>query len=123
VFQAGHYKGQTSQNENFEFDVVSDVYSGVRGLKTGQINLGCTPPAHTIPLASDGSFSYDQKYQSSISFEDGTTRPTQDEAIITGHISGAVAVGSLLLHTIFANAGTGWDCGSGLQTWTATKIG
>ena len=75
-----------------------------------------------IPLMSDGSFNYDAHYQGSISFDDGTSRPTQDEAIITGHLSGAVAVGSLLLHTTFAYNGSGWDCGSGLQTWTATRI-
>lgn len=130
VFQTGHYKGQTSQSENFEFDV---DFSGVRGLKTGQVNLGCTPPQHlwmygydfgaySIPLATEGSFSYDQKYQSSLTFTDGTLAPTQNEVIITGHISGAVAVGNLQLHTVYAKSGTVWDCGSGLQTWTATRI-
>jgi hypothetical protein len=133
LFQAGHYKGQTSQNETFEFDVTTDSL-GVRGLRTGQINLGCTPPAHmqnygfdfgsyTIPLVSDGSFSFDQRYDGSVSFADGTIRPSQNEAIITGHLSGAVAVGSLLVHTVFSNSGTVWDCGSGLQTWTATRTG
>jgi hypothetical protein len=129
VFQTGHYKGQTSQSENFEFDV---DFSGVRGLKTGQVNLGCTPPQHlwmygydfgaySIPLATDGSFSYDQKYQSSLTFTDGTFAPTQNELTITGHISGAVALGNLQLHTVYAKSGTVWDCGSGLQTWTATR--
>ena len=134
VFQAGHYKGQTSQNENFEFDVTSDAYSGVRGLRTGQINLGCTPPAHlwgagfdfgayTIPLVADGSFSFDQRYDSTILFGDSTVRPTQNELILSGHISGAVAIGNLQLHTVFSDSGTVWDCGSGLQTWTATRVG
>ena len=133
VFQAGHYKGQTSQNENFEFDVTSDVLSGVRGLKTGQVNLGCTPPGHvwingydfgaySIPLVADGGFSFDERYDGSIVFPDGT-RPTQNELIITGHIAGAVAIGNLQLHTVFSDSGTVWDCGSGLQTWTATRVG
>jgi hypothetical protein len=38
----GHYKGVTSQNETFEFDIRWDGRN-FSGLKTGQINQGCTP--------------------------------------------------------------------------------
>jgi hypothetical protein len=38
----GHYKGKTSQNETFEFDIGGHG-SLFNGLETGQINVGCTP--------------------------------------------------------------------------------
>lgn len=134
LFQPGHYKGQTSQNENFEFDVTADSL-GVQGLKTGQINLGCDPPAHlwnygfnfgsyVTPIAADASFTIDYGYQSWIDFGDSYGQsPTSDHLSIMGHLTGSIAVGNLQLRTIFTHAGTPYSCGSGLQTWTATRIG
>src|SRR5262245_4657919 len=45
VAPPGHYSGKTSQNETFDFDVNSSG-SGLTGLKTGQINQSCSPPAY-----------------------------------------------------------------------------
>jgi hypothetical protein len=124
--QPGHYKGQTSQLTIFEFDVTSEG-TGVRNLVTGQVNEGCTPPAHlyggeyksgaaTIPIASDGSFKIDFDYRGTIA-----DAPTTGHFTITGHFSGAVASGTLSDTTNFTYQGVSYACGSGLQTWTATR--
>jgi hypothetical protein len=39
---AEHYKGMTSQNEDFEFDVASDGMS-LSNIVTGQVNESCDP--------------------------------------------------------------------------------
>jgi hypothetical protein len=124
--QPGHYKGLTSQNEDFEFDVTSDG-RGVRGLITGQINQGCTPGgslyggnqnfgSYVIPIASDGSFTFDQTFQTSVD-----VYPATAHLRISGHLAGAVGVGNLRMTTTFTYSGTPYSCESGLLTWTATR--
>jgi hypothetical protein len=62
----GHYKGVTSQSETFEFDITNGGLS-FHGLKTGQINEGCTPrgsisggyinwPDYVVPVSRAGDF-------------------------------------------------------------------
>ena len=126
--QPGHYKGLTSQITNFEFDVTSDG-NFVTHLVTGQINEGCTPPASLyggdlnfgtamIPIAADGSFTLDIPYQSKVD-ED----PSTGHLAIVGHLSGSNATGTLSDTVSFTHQGTQYSCGSGLQTWTATRSG
>jgi hypothetical protein len=126
--QTGHYKGVTSQNETIDFDVTADGRS-VTNLKTGQINQGCTPPfnlyggridlgTYLMFISRDGSFGVEYSGTGTIG-----TAPAQGRASLTGHFSGPVAVGNLQRTTTFTNGGVAYSCGSGLQTWTATRTG
>ena len=127
--QAGHYRGLTSQNENFEFDVTFDG-AGVTKIITGQINQGCNPNDFTLfggglnggggvtPIAADGSFAIDATFSSTVDQD-----PSTEHLTITGHFNGAVAVGNMRLITTFATGGTAYTCESGLMTWTATRTG
>jgi hypothetical protein len=127
----GHYKGLTSQNETFEFDVFSGGLA-FRGLKTGQINEGCTPPGHiygnyfdwpnyVVPVTVSGDFLIDTPLNG------GTVGgwPASGRLTIRGHMAGQAGSGSLELSTTYTNGSNGvtYSCGSGLQTWTVTRIG
>jgi hypothetical protein len=126
----GHYKGHTSQNEMFEFDIVNGGWK-FKGLKTGQINRGCTPrfnlwggnlnwPNDEFWLSREGDFTIDTDLIG------GTigSRPTAGHLTIRGHMSGQVGTGSLEMTTGFTwDDGVTYSCGSGLQTWTVTKVG
>ncbi len=122
----GHYKGVTSQSETFEFDIYNGGLS-FRGLKTGQINQGCTPqahvngnkfdwPNHVEPVTVAGDFTID----SNVTY--GGSNWT-GHITIHGHMSGPVGTGSLEMKNAFTENGTAYSCGSGLQTWTVTRIG
>jgi hypothetical protein len=126
--QPGHYKGLSSQLTNFEFDVTPDG-NFVTHLVTGQINEGCSPGGSlsggdlnfgtaTIPIAADGSFTIDLSYQSRVDQD-----PSTGHLTIIGHLSGAMATGTLSDTVSFTHEGTQYSCGSGLQTWTATRTG
>ena len=126
--QPGHYKGLTSQITNFEFDVTGDG-NFVTHLVTGQINEGCTPGGSLyggdlnfgtamIPIAVDGSFTIDIPYTGKVD-ED----PSTGHLTIIGHLSGTTATGTLSDTVSFTSEGTQFSCGSGLQTWTATRSG
>ena len=127
----GHYKGVTSQSETFEFDIVNGGRS-FRGLKTGQINQGCTPQFHIY----GNYFNWPDYYESvsrSGDFSIDTDRsgahvgqsPATTHLTIRGHVTGSTASGSLELNTSFRDIATGvaYSCGSGLQTWTVTRTG
>ncbi len=113
----------------FEFDVVSNG-SGVANLVSGQVNQGCTPAFHlyggqislgtyVIPVAADGSFGVSWSSGGTV----GSVAATGHTSI-TGHLSGATAVGNLEETTNFTwTNGVAYACGSGLQTWTATRTG
>lgn len=125
--QPGHYHGTTSQLETIDMDVTSDGRT-VTNIHTGQINQGCTPPGHlsgggiqsaTKMLGSDGSFVIDFDYSGS--FSDGT--PYSEHFNLTGRFSGASATGTLTVTMNFTANGTAYACGSGQQTWTATRTG
>jgi hypothetical protein len=120
----GHYKGTTSQNEIIEFDVSQDG-SRVVALLTGQINEGCNPPAHlyggnlhdgTVPIVADGTFKLDFDYTSTVGGD-----PSKGHFTLTGKFSGAGATGTLEDKVSFTHEGTAYSCGSGTQTWTATR--
>ena len=122
--QPGHYKGITSQLEIIAFDVTTDG-TRVVALLTGQINEGCNPPAHlfggnlhdgTAPIATDGSFKIDFDYTSKVG-ED----PSTGHFTLTGHFSGTASTGTLQDTVSFTDQGTAYSCGSGLQTWTASR--
>jgi len=126
--QPGHYKGLSSQLTNFEFDVTADG-NFVTNLVTGQINEGCTPGGSlyggdlnfgtsTIPIATDGSFTIDIPYEGKVDEDVSTGHLT-----IIGHLSGNTATGTLSDTVSFTSDGTQYSCGSGLQTWTATRTG
>src|SRR5256885_3638382 len=124
--QPGHYKGTTSQLEIIEFDVIADG-TRVVALLTGQINEGCTPPAHlyggnlhdgSAPIASDGTFKIDLDYSSTVGGD-----PSKGHFALTGKFSGSAFTGTLGDKGSFTNEGTAYACGSGLQTWTASKTG
>ena len=122
----GHYKGTTSQNEVFEFDVTASG-DRVQNFTTGQINEGCNPPAHlsggnftggTGPISADGTFNFDFDYTSTVS---GV--PSKGHFTLTGRFNGTTATGTLADTTTFTYQGVAYSCGSGQQTWTATKSG
>lgn len=126
----GHYKGVTSQSETFEFDIVNGGYS-FRGLKTGQINMGCTPHAsiggnrfdwlnYTVPVSLAGDFTIDANLND---FNDGVWAWTGRHLTIRGHMNGQVGTGSLELKYSVSGYGRTFTCGSGLQTWTVTRTG
>ena len=120
----GHYKGTTSQNEIIEFDVSADG-TRVVALLTGQINEGCNPPAHlfggnlhdgTAAIAADGTFKLDFDYTSSVGGD-----PSKGHFTLTGKFSGGSWTGTLEDKVSFTDEGTAYSCGSGTQTWTASK--
>jgi hypothetical protein len=126
--QPGHYKGMTSQNENFEFDVTA-TGTVLANLVTGQINESCTPSANLsggnirwtgniAPIASDGTFKIDADLHGTI----GDTTYT-GHLTINGHFTGAIAAGSLLETTSFTLSGRAYSCTSNPQTWTVTRTG
>ena len=124
--QPGHYKGTTSQNELFEFDVASSG-TVVQNFNTGQINEGCNPPAHlaggnfhggSAQIAADGAFRIENDYTSTVS---GV--PSTGHFSLTGRFSGTTATGTMSDTTRFTYGGVAYSCGSGQQTWTATKSG
>jgi hypothetical protein len=125
--QPGHYKGTTSQNELFEFDVTSDGRA-VTNIVTGQINEGCNGGfnlfgfagkwvSDILPLDASGGFSADFPYATTVNQSAATGQFT-----VTGHMSGAVGVGNFQKTTRFSENGVAYACGSGLQTWTVTRI-
>jgi hypothetical protein len=113
----------------FEFDVTSNG-SGVANLVSGQVNQGCTPSFHVsggqisigsyvIPIARDGSFAISWSGTGTIGSVPATGRTS-----VSGHLSGATAIGNLERTTTFTwTDGVAYSCGSGLQTWTATRTG
>src|SRR5205807_5304819 len=122
--QPGHYKGTTSQLELIEFDVTADG-TRVVSLLTGQINEGCNPPAHlyggnlhdgTAPIAADGSFKIDFDYTSQVGSD-----PSTGHFTLTGKFNGTGFTGTLQDNVSFTDQGTPYSCGSGLQTWTASR--
>ena len=126
--QPGHYKGLTSQITNFEFDVTGDG-NFVTHLVTGQINEGCSPGGSLyggdlnfgtsmIPITADGSFTIDIPYTGTVD-----ENPSAGHLTIIGHFSGTTATGTLSDTVSFTSEGTQYSCGSGLQTWTATRSG
>ena len=121
--QAGHYEGKDSQNENFAFDVTADG-KNVVNLATGQINTSCTPNIGTTsggylnlpgpyPIAADGSFTISI---SDIIVVSGISAPRS--IAITGHFTGAVATGTLVVQYNIGGA----ICSTGNQTWTIPRI-
>ena len=121
----GHYKGVTSQSETFEFDIVNGGLN-FRGLKTGQINEGCTPqfhlyggnvdwPNYVVPVTLAGDFTLD----TSVTYADSNW--AAGHVTIRGHMTGQVGSGSLEVKDAFTYNGTAYTCGSGLQTWTVTR--
>jgi hypothetical protein len=125
--QPGHYHGTDSQLVAIDLDVSSDGRAVT--VTTGQINQGCTPPGHIyggglnqagpLAIASDGSFVIDSDFQGT--FSDGT--PYTGHFNLTGRFSGTSATGTLSANLSFTAGGTGYACGSGVQTWTATRTG
>ena len=120
----GHSKGTTSQLELIEFDVTADG-TRVVSLLTGQINEGCNPPAHlyggnlhdgTAPIAADGSFKIDFDYTSQVGSD-----PSTGHFTLTGKFNGTGFTGTLQDNVSFTDQGTPYSCGSGLQTWTASR--
>jgi len=125
--QPGHYHGLTSQLTTVDLDVSADGRSATN-ITTGQVNQGCTPPGHISgggiegfgrPIANDGTFVIDFSFQGT--FSDGT--PYTGTLNMTGHFSGSSVSGTLAATLNFTDNGTPYACGSGQQTWTATRTG
>lgn len=126
----GHYKGVTSQSETFEFDIADGGLS-LRGLKTGQINQGCTPhfnlyggnynwPNYVGSVTRSGDFTID----TDVTYGAGTGSVGAGHLTIRGHMAGQSGIGSLEVKLNFTGAnGVAYSCGSGLQTWTVTRTG
>lgn len=127
VAQPGHYKGTTSQNENFEFDVTPDG-AAVQNLQTGQVNESCTPADFTLyggnlrggsaPIASDGSFTLSGTINGTVGSDPSTVTIT-----ITGHVANGIASGTIVVTTSFTHDGTQYGCTSNNQTWNASRVG
>ena len=116
----------TSQLEVIEFDVTADG-SQVMALTTGQINEGCTPPAHlyggnlrngSALIAPDASFKIDFAYSGKVGND-----PSTGHFTLTGHFAGVTATGTLQDNVSFTDLGVAYSRGSGLQTWTAARTG
>jgi hypothetical protein len=125
--QPGHYHGLTSQLTTVDMDVTSDGAT-VTNIRTGQINQGCTPPAHifgggitdaTRTVASDGTFLVDFTFDGT--FSDGTAY--NGRITMTGKFTAATASGTLSATLNFVDNGIAFACGSGQQTWTASRTG
>lgn len=123
--QPGHYHGLTSQLTTVDLDVSADGLSATN-ISTGQVNQGCTPPGHISgggitgfgrPIASDGTFLINVSFQGM--FSDGT--PYTGTLNMTGRFSGSSVSGTLAATLNFTDNGTAYSCGSGQQTWTATR--
>lgn len=135
-FQTGHYKGRTSQNETFDFDVMADG-KGVQRLTTGKVNGSCNGGATVwsngfqygasiIPISSNGNFADDSRFVGFIDFADDqnvTREPTAEHLVITGHLQGGLASGNLQWTEGFSHAGATFNCDSGVQAWTASRTG
>jgi hypothetical protein len=125
--QPGHYHGTDSQLETIDLDVSAD--GRTLRFSTGQINQGCTPPGHIygggltnagpFAISTDGSFVIDGDYHGS--FSDGTAYTGHFN--MTGRFNAATASGTLSDSLSFTANGTGYRCGSGVQSWTATRTG
>jgi hypothetical protein len=124
----GHYEGKTADNEAFRFDVGADGRT-LTNLQTGQINESCDPPAYLsggnltfpgpIAVAQDGTFTINANLTGSLTGGGSVT----DIVNITGHIAGGIASGTYKVDTSFAlSNGAGYNCSSGNQTWTASKV-
>jgi hypothetical protein len=125
--QPGHYHGTTSQLEVIDFDVRSDGRA-VLNLTTGQVNQGCTPTAYisggglrgsSAGILTDGTFAIDIAEQGT--FSDGV--PYTGSFKLSGRFGGTTATGTLAATLNFTDNGTTYFCGSGQQTWTATRSG
>jgi hypothetical protein len=126
--QPGHYHGTTSQLEVIDFDVTSSGTT-VTNISTGQINEGCTPAGSlgggnvrsggaVIPIAADGTFKLDYDYTGTVGGS-----PSTGHLTLIGHFTGATATGTLEDKTSFTYNGVAYSCGSGQQTWTASRTG
>jgi hypothetical protein len=126
----GHYSGRTSQNETFDFDVTPNG-TGVTGIRTGQINQSCSPPAYIsgggltfgsdmFPITADGSFTVDVSYPGIVT-GGGATATTTTRVVISGRFSGPAASGTLLKTITFTLLGTNYSCTSNPQTWNAAR--
>jgi hypothetical protein len=124
----GHYEGKTADGESFRFDIAANGRS-LTNLQTGQINETCDPPAYLsggnltapgpYPVGLDGSFTISATLNGMVSGS-----PSTIKAAITGRISAGAASGTYRVDTSFTAAdGTGYNCSSGNQTWTASKPG
>jgi hypothetical protein len=124
----GHYQGKTADNELFAFDISPDA-RGLMNLQTGQMNESCDPPAYLsggdisapgpFPVALDGSFTITGAFAGTVG-----GNPSTEKITITGRVSGAVASGTYREDTSFTESnGTGYNCSTGNQTWSAAKTG
>ena len=134
--EPGHYKGESTMDSDFEFDVTSDG-AGVTNLITGEINedcvieglnvrvagltsLGIESGSTIVPIAADSTFKIDAMFQSQLPTDSGTVT-TNEHVVITGHFSGASASGTFIQTTTFTLQGVPYSCSSDPQTWTVTK--
>jgi hypothetical protein len=124
--QPGHYHGTTSQLEVIDFDVTS-TGTTVTNISTGQINEGCTPGASlsggnlrfgsaVFAIAADGTFKIDTDYTSTVGGS-----PSKGHLTLIGHFTGATATGTLEDKTSFTYNDVAYSCGSGQQSWTASR--
>jgi hypothetical protein len=133
----GHYKGVTSQNETIEFDITNGG-SSFHGLKTGQINEGCTPGFsihgnnlqwNYIPQPGRFDWGFDVSSAGDFTLDTDLPgwsvagSPATEHLTVRGHMSGQAGSGSLELKTAFVANGVAYSCGSGFQTWTVIRVG
>jgi hypothetical protein len=118
----------TSQLTTIEFDVTSDGYH-VTNLRTGQVNMGCTPHlslyggdintgSFTMIITSAGDFGLESNDNGTI----GGVAPYAGHTKLLGHLNGPTATGTVERTLSFTYSGTAFACGSGLQTWTVSRI-
>src|SRR5438034_383135 len=70
----------------------------------------------TAAIAADGTFKLDFDYTSSVGGD-----PSKGHFTLTGKFSGGSWTGTLEDKVSFTDEGTAYSCGSGTQTWTASK--
>ncbi len=121
MYQTGHYVGTTSQFQPISFDVANGEIDNVT---SGDVNASCSPAYHLYggnlditrwTLGSDGSFDIDWSGPGTVG-----TFPATFHSAFTGRIQGGIASGTIKQDTNFEAYSVGYQCSSGLVTWTAT---
>jgi len=74
----------------------------------------------TLPIAADGSFLFDDTFQSTLTV-DQEKIPLSEHVTIHGKFDGTSASGDLNETDTFTYQGEGFSCTSGPVTWTASK--
>lgn len=125
----GSYKGATNEGNYVFFDVVGATLVNFR---VNDLPQTCSGPYRiygqanftgiTSQIASDGSFTIQQQYGGTLTWDSGGTTPDFNRVVIKGYVRDAAASGTVTITTEFSRDGQPVTCSSGLLTWSATRL-